>query len=541
MKTNLDQFSSFAKGETKNKNTNNRCVVYTRVSTKDQADNNMSLVTQKKLCEQFCEKNDLEIVAYFGGTYESAKTDERKEFNSMLAFINKCKDPISQIIVYSIDRFSRSGGNAIYIKEQLKKFGVGIQSVTQPADTATSSGRLQQNIQLIFSDFDNELRRDKCTTGMREALLRGEWIAMQPTGYDNVRVNGKRKLTINALGKKLYQIFEWKANEGITNEEIRMRLVNQGIKLNPQRISGILKNPFYCGIITHNLLGGQLVEGVHEKLVSKEMFLRANEIKQGNSGGYKVMMANDGIPLKHFLTCSTCGKFIRGYKAYKNQKYYYKCGTTGCNSNKRADHLHDQFKSILAQQIVNIDERTVPILKNAMYEIYKRNNLVAAESRNTFHSQLKEVHKKIERLEERFVNEEVTQELFEKFHKKLKMEKLEIEAKLQEPEKGPSNPEKAIDMALHLATKLNTAWDYSDYVHKQKLQNIVFPEGISYDRKNDECRTPRTNSAFLSIAELTRLLEDFIPIGVGMKNPDTGSGLSALVAGTGIEPVTSGL
>jgi hypothetical protein len=54
-------------------------------------------------------------------------------------------------------------------------------------------------------------------------------------------------------------------------------------------------------------------------------------------------------------------------------------------------------------------------------------------------------------------------------------------------------------------------------------------------------RTPRTNSAFLSIAELTRLLEDFIPIGVGMKNPDTGSGLSALVAGTGIEPVTSGL
>jgi hypothetical protein len=54
-------------------------------------------------------------------------------------------------------------------------------------------------------------------------------------------------------------------------------------------------------------------------------------------------------------------------------------------------------------------------------------------------------------------------------------------------------------------------------------------------------RTPRTNSAFLSIAELTRLLEDFIPIGIGMKNPDTESGLSALVAGTGIEPVTSGL
>jgi site-specific DNA recombinase len=533
MKTDLSLFSSFARGQALQKASNNRCVVYTRVSTKDQADNNMSLVTQKKLCEQFCEKNGLEIVAYFGGTYESAKTDERKEFNAMLAFIKRCKEPLAHIVVYSIDRFSRSGANAIYIKEQLSKQGVTIQSVTQPTDTATSSGRLQQNIQLIFSDFDNELRREKSVTGMREALARGEWISTLPKGYDNLRINGKRKIVVNELGKKLRQIFEWKANEQIGLEEIKSRLAKQGIKLPTQRISDILKNPFYCGVIVNKLLDGQIIDGVHEKLITKELFLKANAIKNGNTGGYKVMIANDGIPLKHFVKCETCGTYLSGYKATKNKKYYYKCPTKGCGCNKRAEQLHEQFISKLDDHIVNINEQNIPILRDAMREIYKAKNSANEDAKLTFESQLKEIRKKLERLEERFVNEEISREIFEKFHKKLKTEKLEIETNLHKPENRSSNPEKAIEVAIHLASKLNTLWDCSDYLQKQKLQNLVFPEGLQYHRKNDSLRTIRTNSVFVSISELVRLWEDG-----KMKNPDAGSGFSALVGVDGFEPPT---
>jgi site-specific DNA recombinase len=534
MKTDLSLFSSFARGQALQKASNNRCVVYTRVSTKDQADNNMSLVTQKKLCEQFCEKNGLEIVAYFGGTYESAKTDERKEFNAMLAFIKRCKEPLAHIVVYSIDRFSRSGANAIYIKEQLSKQGVTIQSVTQPTDTATSSGRLQQNIQLIFSDFDNELRREKSVTGMREALARGEWISTLPKGYDNLRINGKRKIVVNELGKKLRQIFEWKANEQIGLEEIKSRLAKQGIKLPTQRISDILKNPFYCGVIVNKLLDGQIIDGVHEKLITKELFLKANAIKNGNTGGYKVMIANDGIPLKHFVKCETCGTYLSGYKATKNKKYYYKCPTKGCGCNKRAEQLHEQFISKLDDHIVNINEQNIPILRDAMREIYKAKNSANEDAKLTFESQLKEIRKKLERLEERFVNEEISREIFEKFHKKLKTEKLEIETNLHKPENRSSNPEKAIEVAIHLASKLNTLWDCSDYLQKQKLQNLVFPEGLQYHRKNDSLRTIRTNSVFVSISELVRLWEDG-----KMENPDAESGFSALVEDSGFEPLTS--
>ncbi len=113
----------FAKGQKGGKVLTGNCVIYTRVSSKEQ-ELGYSLETQKKDCEAFAKKNEYTILGQFGGTYESAKTDERKEFNRMLQFIKKSKEKISFIVVYSIDRFSRSGANGIYIKEQLKKEGI---------------------------------------------------------------------------------------------------------------------------------------------------------------------------------------------------------------------------------------------------------------------------------------------------------------------------------------------------------------------------------------------------------------------------------
>src|SRR3954463_5439349 len=90
------------------------CVIYTRVSSKEQADNNTSLETQKKYCKEYAEKNGFPIKEYFGGTFESAKSDERKEFEKLIAYSRKEK-AIEAIIVYSYDRFSRSGANAAYL------------------------------------------------------------------------------------------------------------------------------------------------------------------------------------------------------------------------------------------------------------------------------------------------------------------------------------------------------------------------------------------------------------------------------------------
>ena len=74
---NNDYFQKLANSlNTELVSSSNKAVIYTRVSTKEQADNNASLQTQKKYCQEFAKKKGLMVMAYFGGTFESAKSDE---------------------------------------------------------------------------------------------------------------------------------------------------------------------------------------------------------------------------------------------------------------------------------------------------------------------------------------------------------------------------------------------------------------------------------------------------------------------------------
>src|SRR5690606_38168941 len=113
----LEDFKSFAPKDNRIRVSGKDTVIYTRVSHHSQEDNT-SLESQKKYCEQFAEKKGLNVVAYFGGTYESAKTDDRAEFKRMLKFIKQSKN-ISHVVVYSYERFSRSGVGGAKIADDL--------------------------------------------------------------------------------------------------------------------------------------------------------------------------------------------------------------------------------------------------------------------------------------------------------------------------------------------------------------------------------------------------------------------------------------
>lgn len=118
-----------------------------------------------------------------------------------------------------------------------------------------------------------------------------------------------------------------------------------------------------------------------------------------------------------------------------------------------------------------------------------------------------EVEKKIERLEERYIDEEVSKDLYEKHSAKYKQEEKEINKELQKLEEQTSNFDGCIDIAVATASRLGNLWEESDYNMKQKLQNLVFPEGVLYNKKNGQCRTTRVNFIFEIIACISGLPE----------------------------------
>ena len=346
-----DYFQKLANSlNTESINSFNKAVIYTRVSTKEQADNNASLQTQKKYCQAFAKKKGLMVVADFGGTFESAKSDERKEFQKMLTYVKRNKE-IDAIIVYSYDRFSRTGPNGAYISQQLMKSGVKTLSATQEVDPSSPSGSFQQNLYYIFSQFDNELRKDKSVTGMKERLRQGYWLYKPVIGYSNSKKGmtcDKHEFFINNNGKLIKRAFMWKL-QNIRNFEISNRLESAGLKINPKRLNRIFQNPFYCGKIINKLIPGEVIDAKHPKLISEKNWIKVQDIIENNYRGQTKNTYFEEIPLKVFMKCHNTNDPLTGYIVKKKGIWYYKSRSKGTKLNINAKKLNTLFSEYLKQ------------------------------------------------------------------------------------------------------------------------------------------------------------------------------------------------
>lgn len=507
-------------------------VIYTRVSTKEQAENNNSLETQKKYCDQYAERNGYTVLAHFGGQYESAKTDGRKEFKRMLDFISQQENRVESIIVFSTDRFSRTGGHAIAIADQLRNTGVHIMSCTQQTDTKTSSGRFQQNIQFLFSAYDNEQRKEKVVTGMKEKLNSGYWMGKCPLGYIHVGFKKNQKLEINEVGEIIKKAFLLKAEHGLSNAEISQRCKAFGYFIHEKRLSEIFKNPFYCGYIRNRLLGEEITKGKHESLISEEVFLKVNNVGFVHPKTFIAKSNDELFPLKRFISCEKCGTTWVSYTVKNKKATYYKCNKKECRCNRNASVIHEGFKKYLSTY--TIPERFIEPLKLQLTLTFKEMNKDNEVSKILMATTLNEIKEKLNVLEERYALGEIEdKEVYKRLKARFWNDINGVNDEIRKVDLKLSNLDNFVTYSVKLSSKLNVMWDSGSFELKQRLQNLVFPEGVTYDFQNNTYRTCRSNSIFAAIAAQASFLE----------NNEAGttaffSNNSGLVVPTGIEPVS---
>ena len=323
-------------------------IIYTRVSSQEQAENNGSLEVQKKYCEEFSKRMQIPIREYFGGSFESAKSDGRKEFQRMLLYVRKHKN-ISYIIVLNYDRFSRTGAAAAQLSEELRKEGIIVKSVMQDIDTSTATGRLQENFFHILNNFDNRSKSDRTKINTREVMLKGFWPYLTPMGYKNL--NEKRracfhKHIITDEGKELKRAFILKAEGKLSNQEIIAKLKVKGVRLTEKNFRDVLSNPFYAGYVTGKLLDGKLVKGQHPPLIDLKTFLKVNNVLQEATGaGIPKLQRHEEVPLKVFAKDEISNQPLTGY--ITKGKWYYKTKRTAIPVNVNAEKLNTLFVSFL--------------------------------------------------------------------------------------------------------------------------------------------------------------------------------------------------
>jgi len=350
------------------------CAIYTRKSTSEGLDQEFtSLDAQRESAENYINSQKHEgWVAlqrqYDDGGFTGANTD-RPALQKLLSDIKA--GGINCVIVYKVDRLSRSLMDFVQLLEFFDKNNVTFVSVTQAFNTNTSMGRLTLNILLSFAQFEREIISERTKDKMAAARKRGQWLGGRPPlGYTREK-DGKKLLINENEAKIVREMFELylKGNSllkvaNILNEEgYRSRAGKQkdgrsygGFKFGVTQIQQVIKNVVYLGKVSY---AGQIYAGQQEAFIDEDTFKKAQEKLKQNRVERKVLKNTEctGL-LTHLLRCNTCNTFMFHTYTMKKQtrKYrYYVC----TNAQKRSYQACPN-KSVNAQAI---EDATIECLK----------------------------------------------------------------------------------------------------------------------------------------------------------------------------------
>ncbi len=325
-----------------------RCAIYTRKSTDENLDSDFnSLDAQRESCEHFIQSHARENwhaldARYDDGAYSGASM-ERPGLKRLLADIEDGK--VDCVVVYKIDRLSRSIADFTRMMEFFKHRDITMVSVTQAFNTNTSSGTLMVNLLMTFASYEREVIAERIRDKVAASKKRGKYMGgVPPLGYDVDRdrkrlvVNSEEAALVRFIFRRYLQLHSAVAlikklnGKGLTTKSwvTKKGIHRKGRAWNKSHIYRLLNNPIYAGKIKHK---DRLYEGEHEAIIEKSLW---DEVQSTiGSEGKAGIRHNDTLsPLKGILVCGHCRKPMGATFTTKDGKRYryYLCQQAGKSS-----------------------------------------------------------------------------------------------------------------------------------------------------------------------------------------------------------------
>ena len=325
-----------------------RCAIYTRKSTDEGLDQDFnSLDAQRESAEAFILSQRGEGLSalperYDDGGFSGGNLD-RPALERLLADIRG--GAVDCVVVYKVDRLSRSLIDFARIIEIFEKHNVSFVSVTQQFNTTNSLGRLTLNILLSFAQFEREIIAERTRDKVSAARRKGKWTGGRPMlGYDidprasrltvnadealHIRTIFKLYLDYNALLPVVLEIDRrgWRTKQFIT----RSGVTHGGTPFTKGRLFRLLKNPIYVGKIEFKK---QIYEGEQEAIVDAAIWERVQQIleRNGRAGGVEARNSY-GTLMKELLRCASCNSgMIRTNTTKDSRRHrHYICAQKSC-------------------------------------------------------------------------------------------------------------------------------------------------------------------------------------------------------------------
>jgi site-specific DNA recombinase len=319
-----------------------KVALYARVSSEKQ-DVDLSISAQLKSLREYATRNGHEVTKEYVDESESGKTTARPAFREMISAARRSPKPFDLILVWKYSRFARSREDSIVFKTMLRKNGIRVVSISEPAED-TPTGKLLEAMIESLDEFYSANLGEEVTRGMRESASRGFYISSRaPFGYRKVKVNDggkerpKLELELNQA-HVVARIFSL-ILEGNGLMETAKQLNKEGVAGPKGRgwikttIHKMLINEAYTGTLVwgHNSvhdLSPIRVDNAWPAIIDRDTFERVQSLLKDRAPvNLHPKRAASRYLLSGLARCGHCGKNLVGHDAKSGRFTYYVCGT----------------------------------------------------------------------------------------------------------------------------------------------------------------------------------------------------------------------
>ena len=303
--------------------------IYARVSTEEQAQEGFSIRAQQQKLKEYANIKDWSIYdIYLDEGISGKNLTERPAITQMISDI-KAKN-IKNVLVFKIDRLTRSTADLVYLIDLFKEHDCGFNSLMESIDTSTASGRMFIKIIGIFAEFERENIAERVRVGFERKAREGYTIASKCISYGYDRVNGQKIQTINeGEAQNVRMIFDMYVNQGMSLEGIAKSLNLRGIttKMNSfwasSTVRTVLLNCNYIGNVrycVHNPSRNFETAGLHEAIISKELYDEAQTLIEKNSKISPTKKPKEKNYFVGLVYCAKCGGRLLPHNSVKKSK-----------------------------------------------------------------------------------------------------------------------------------------------------------------------------------------------------------------------------
>lgn len=442
--------------------------LYPRVSTDDQVREGFSLDEQEKEMKKLCMYKNYQIYKVYREEGVSAKNMNRPKFQEMIQDLKDGK--INRIIVYKLDRLTRSIQDLEVICKLIEKYHCSLDSVSEEINTDTAMGVFFIRMTTILAQLEIERTSERTKFGLKGAAKNGHFCGKAPIGYRKIN----KKLVIDDLESEVVkEIFDDYVN-GLSVCTITKKLNNKNALNRNWRtttIDRMLSNYIYCGDYLYGKRAKNMkpihLENICPAIIDKETFKMVQTQKERNLKNYT---RKHTYVYMQKIVCSKCNKIMGGSSSTSKNKptqIYYKCNCCNTRINeKKIEKPLMLFLNDMLDYYLLIDNNFKSFFNEDLnIEIDKYNKL------------LDKCNKKLKKIKEAYLDDLIDKDEFITEEKAIKSQINDLELKLNHLNNANNNENNKKDLNLYYNLLQLEKMKYkSYYVRKNGLWNKLTKE-----------------------------------------------------------------